>query len=63
MEKQRGDGSREVSSAKALQQYLSEDDITVVGFFNTASSQLYTVYMEFGEWVGYFDQGGREFSG
>lgn len=48
MEKQRGDGSKEISNVKALRKFMKDDDVTIVGFFKDDKSQLYNSYMEVG---------------
>ena len=51
MEKQRGDGTKEVKSLKELQKALNDDDVTVVGFFKDDQSDLYTAYTDAGKYT------------
>ena len=48
MEKQRGDGTKEMATLKDLQKFLKEDDVTVVGVFKDDQSELYTKFTELG---------------
>ena len=50
MEKQIGDPSKEKTDLKTLQSFMSVEDVTVVGFFDNAEQDVYTLYQEAGEW-------------
>ena len=46
MEKQVGDASHEQTSIEDVQHAMSDDQATIVGFFDSSSSPLFKLYTE-----------------
>ena len=50
MQKQVGDSSQLLGSTKALREFLAhQDDVSIVGFFNSNQDPLYTTYLDAGK--------------
>ena len=55
MKKQVGDSSQLLGSSKALREFLGyQEDVSIVGFFNSEEDPLYTTYLEAGMKNGYY---------
>lgn len=48
MNGQAGDASKEMTSCKDLTKSLKDDDVTVIGFFNSKDDPEFQVYTETG---------------
>ncbi|XP_013391677.1 protein disulfide-isomerase A4 [Lingula anatina] len=46
MKTHQGPGSKEMKTLKELKNFMSEDDVTVVGFFNSEEDEVYKTYQE-----------------
>ena len=44
-----GDGAKEVKTLKALKEFFFEDDITVVGFFDSKDDSKFALYKDEGK--------------